>query len=677
MLVIARIYCVLNVIMNQTCRLTLLTAILFSGGPQFPAEAATSNYPANRQPLGAARFTALPLGAVKPAGWLKDQLTVQANGLTGHLDEFWPDLLNSRWKGANGPAGDGWERTPYYLDGLVPLAYLLDDARLKAKVQPYIEWILASGQTNGWFGASNDRWPLAVAMKVLTQYQEATGDPRVIPLLKNYFAFLRNAPPDWPYNDWRGTRAMENVVTAYWLYNRTGDPDILSVAASIHRNSPDWAGYFLDFPATPEAVQRRYKTDHMDHVVNVAMAIKGPGLWYQQSQDARDKRAVYQGIRSLDELHGQVGGRFSGDEHLAGRKPTQGTELCAVVEYMFSLEKLVEVMGDPALADRLELLAYNAQPGAWTADCWAHQYDQQANQVLCSKAHREWRNNDDTSNLYGLEPNYGCCTANMHQGWPKFVSHLWMATPDRGLAAVTYGPSTVKAKVADGIEAEIQEQTDYPFEGNLRFIVKVPRATEFPLHLRIPTWADGAIIKVRGEKFPTTAGTFAIVQRTWRSGDVVDLSLPMKLRTETRYSNALSLLRGPLVLSLKIGDQYRQLKARHPTLPVVDWEISPTTAWNYGLLVDRDAPQKSTTVVTKKPGKTPFAQNSAPVVLKVKGRAIPGWVLVSNSAGETPASPVVSNQPDTELELIPYGSTRLRITEFPVIALKADENSKR
>jgi hypothetical protein len=81
--------------------------------------------------------------------------------------------------------------------------------------------------------------------------------------------------------------------------------------------------------------------------------------------------------------------------------------------------------------------------------------------------------------------------------------------------------------------------------------------------------------------------------------------------------------------------------------------------------------------VTKKPGKTPFAQNSAPVVLKVKGRAIPGWVLVSNSAGETPSSPVVSNQPDTELELIPYGSTRLRITEFPVIARKTDEKSKR
>jgi len=660
--------------MKKACSLVLTAALLLSSGSLIRSETIPSNYPANRSPLGQTRFVALPLGAVKPAGWLKDQLTVQANGLTGHLDEFWPDLVNSRWKG--GKTGEGWERGPYYLDGLVPLAYLLDDARLKAKAQVYIDWILSSGKTNGWFGASKDRWPLAVAMKVLTQYQEATNDPRVIPLLKNYFAYLKVTPPDWPDKEWRGLRAMENYLTAYWLYNRTGDPELIRVAESIHQASFDWTGYFLNFPYTTEVLEKGFKLGHPSHVVNIAMGIKGPGVWYQQSQDERDRQAIYQGIRSLDQYHGQVGGRFSGDEHLSGRQPTQGTELCAVVEYMFSLEKLMEVLGDPVLADRLELLTYNAQPGAWTADCWAHQYDQQANQVLCSKAKREWRSNDDTSNLYGLEPNYGCCTANMHQGWPKFVSHLWMATHDRGVAAVAYGPSTVRAKVADGAEVEIQEHTDYPFDGKIRFVVTVPRVTEFPLHLRIPSWADGAILKVRGRKFPSTAGTFAIVQRAWRSGDVVELSLPMKLRTETRYNNAVSILRGPLVFSLKVGEQYRQLKAYHPTLPTVDWEISPTTPWNYGLLIDRELPQKSITAVVRRPGKVPFAQESSPVVLKLKGRAIPGWGLVKNSAGETPLSPAASDQPDTKLELIPYGSTRLRITEFPVIARESVEKPK-
>ncbi|MEK7683855.1 MAG: beta-L-arabinofuranosidase domain-containing protein [Verrucomicrobiota bacterium] len=654
----------------------ILGAALLTTAGARPATASTNKfYPANRPPLRQTAYVALPLGAVKPAGWLKDQLTIQANGLTGHLDEFWPDLLNSAWKGKD---GEGWERGPYYLDGLVPLAYLLDDARLKAMAQRYLDWTLASGKENGWFGPekNKDRWPLAVAMKVLTQYHEATNDPRIIPLLKNYFTYLKNTPPDWPDKEWRGVRAMENTVTAYWLYNRTGDPDVLKVAESIFRNSFDWTSYFLKFPYPADVIEKGVKHGHPTHVVNIAMAVKHPGVWYQQSGDDRFKQAVYQGIKSLDEHHGQAGGRFAGDEHLSGRRPTQGTELCAVVEYMFSLENLVEILGDAALADRLEMLAYNCQPGTCTPDYWAHQYDQQANQVLCTKAKRKWSTNGDFSNLYGLEPNYGCCTANMHQGWPKFVSHLWMATHDQGLAAVTYGPSEVKAKAGDGTEVTVLEETNYPFDGAIRFTLKLPRETAFPLHLRIPNWANGATLKVKGRKVPAAAGSFAVVNRTWKSGDVIELNLPLKLRIETRYRNAVSILRGPLVFSLKIGEDFRKLKAYQNTWPVADWEVYPTTPWNYGLLLDEKTPEKSIQVETRTIGKIPFAQENAPVVLKVKGRAIAGWDLADHSAGETPASPVQSGQPDTQLELIPYGSTRLRITEFPVVAA-ASERAKR
>src|SRR5262249_22491726 len=73
----------------------------------------------------------LPLGSIRPAGWLAGQLRIQASGLSGHLDEFWPDIADSAWFGGQ---AEGWERVPYWLDGLVPLAYVLDDAALKAKV---------------------------------------------------------------------------------------------------------------------------------------------------------------------------------------------------------------------------------------------------------------------------------------------------------------------------------------------------------------------------------------------------------------------------------------------------------------------------------------------------------------------------------------------------------------
>ncbi len=187
-----------------------------------PAASSNEHYVSNRAPLVATPFTALPLGAVRPEGWLRDQLVIQANGLTGHLDEFWPSLTDSKWKGGK---GDSWERGPYYLDGLVPLAYTLNDARLIEKVKGWIEPMLASARPDGWFGPADnpDRWPRALAIKVLAQYHEATGDARALELIKGYCKYLRDNPPDWPDNEWRGRRAMETTLSVYWLYNRTGD----------------------------------------------------------------------------------------------------------------------------------------------------------------------------------------------------------------------------------------------------------------------------------------------------------------------------------------------------------------------------------------------------------------------------------------------------------------------
>ena len=249
-------------------------------------------YPSNAAPLLKTKFVKLPLGAVKPSGWLKDQLLAQANGLTGHLDEFWPDIQQSAWQGKKGEA---WERGPYYLDGFLPLAYLLDDERLIQKTKPFVEWILSSSQEAGWFGPekNGDRWPLAVALKVLQQYYEQTGDERALTVINNYFKYLHDNSPDWPENTWRGVRAMEHAVTGYWLYRRTGDPAVLETIQSIFENSFSWTDYYYKFPWDSTAFRDgrmplNWKAEGLTaHVVNNAMAIKYPGLYYQQSQNER------------------------------------------------------------------------------------------------------------------------------------------------------------------------------------------------------------------------------------------------------------------------------------------------------------------------------------------------------------------------------------------------------
>ena len=131
---------------------------------------------ANRAPLQANAFNSLPLGSVMPKGWLLDQLRLQAKGLSGHLDEFWPDLgPQSAWLGGT---GEGWERGPYFLDGLVPLAYLTRDPVLIAKVKKWMEWTLQNQRPDGAIGPVKnlDWWPNYVMLKALIQYQEASGD---------------------------------------------------------------------------------------------------------------------------------------------------------------------------------------------------------------------------------------------------------------------------------------------------------------------------------------------------------------------------------------------------------------------------------------------------------------------------------------------------------------------
>jgi uncharacterized protein len=686
--------------MMKYCSVILVVAfLLFSGCGK---NKVNINYKGNPSALKPNAYIKLPLGTVKPMGWLKSQLENQAAGLTGNIDDFWPDLVNSAWRGGNGEA---WERGPYFLDGLIPLAYLLNDEHLISKAKTWIEPILASSSDTGWYGPpkNRDRWPLAVANKALMQYYEATGDKRAIDVLTKYFRYLHDSKPDWPDKEWRGVRAMENAVTGYWLYRQTGQPWILETISSIEKNSYDWTTYYEKFPwdsaaSADKKIPLNWGPEGLTaHVVNNAMAIKYPGLWYQQSMDERYKKAVFAGIEKYDLNHGQPGGRFSGDEHLAGKSPAQGTELCAVVEYMFSLEELYEIFGNNALADRLELLAYNSLPGATTPDLWAHQYDQQANQVLVSAAKREWTSNGDYSNIYGLMPDFACCLANMHQGWPKFTESMWMATNDNGLALVAYGPSIVKARVANGREVTISEETNYPFSGSVKLTVNTEKPVRFPIDLRIPGWADSVTIKFKDNTVRLkNVSTYRLYER-WRNGDQISVELPLQLRAVNSYNNSLTVLRGPLCFSLRIEKEYKSVKINYDNFSYkgsVDWQIDPGSAWNYGLLMNKANIMRGIKVTENPVGKYPFSDRGdmiwsadsgkysawtqdAPVIIKARGMKIPEWILKNNSADIPPMSPVKPEGDAEIITLVPYGCARLRITEFPVMDIVLMEDIMR
>jgi uncharacterized protein len=628
---------------------------------------AGTNVIKNRVPLARNAFYMLPLGAVRPSGWLKKQMQIQANGLSGHLDETWTDVgSNSGWLGGT---GESWERGPYFLDGLVPLAYLLDDARLKAKTQKFIEWTLTHQASNGMIGPSgnNDWWPRMVMLKALAQYQEATGDPRVIPVLSRYFAYQLSALPARPLRDWGKFRWQDNALIAIWLYNRTGDPKLLQLVRLLHAQGYDWQAQFSDFKFTQRVTPEMIKLVEghglgdlglSTHGVNNGQALKAAPVWSLVSNSELDRAGFQQMLAALDRYHGLPNGMFSCDEHLAGRNPSQGSELCTVVETLFSMEQSLAILGDATIGDRIETIAFNALPGTFSDDMWAHQYDQEPNQVEVSLHRKPWTTNGPESNLYGLEPNFGCCTANFHQGWPKFAATLWMLSNDDGLVAALYSPCEVRTTVRN-TEVHIMEETEYPFRGSVRIKIEPASALSFPLRLRIPAWASVPVILVNGLQADVAhdAG-FAKIERTWKAGDVVELRLPMSPRVVTGYNDSASIVSGPLVFSFPIGESWVKLRDRGMT---ADWQVFPNSPWNYAVAVSGED-----IAVQELPiGGSPFSLAETPLKLQVKARKLPSWLAVDGVADPVPQSPVHSSEPEETITLVPYGAAKLRITAFP------------
>ena len=646
----------------------------------YPTDSKNVNYPVAGAPLQSQSLVKLPVGSIAPGGWLKAQLDAQKDGLNGHLGEIsaWLQKEDNEWLTDGGSWG--WEEVPYWLRGYASLAYIYEDKAMLDEAKLWIDAILASQLPNGNFGPSSrnisgnqDFWPNMLALWILQDWYEYSGDERVIPFMTKYFEYQMSVPDENLFESyWENSRAGDNLWSVVWLYSRTGDERLVEFGEKVHRNTANWTKA-TELPNW--------------HNVNVAQCFREPATYWMFCGDPAMKDATYNVYSLVRRAFGQMpGGMFGGDENCRTGffDPRQGAETCGFAEQMASDEILMLITGNPLWAENCEDIAFNSYPAAFMPDMKSLRYITSANEVI-SDAKNHHPGIDNRGPFLAMNPfSSRCCQHNHGFAWPYYSQYLVMATQDNGLAVELFCESETRAKVAGGVEVTLKEEGNYPFEEQVRFTVGCPQNVQFPLYLRIPSWCKGASVAVNGRKtgVKMEAGKRVRIDREWNDGDVVTLELPMDFSTRTWQvnKNSMSVDYGPLTLSLQIGENYVRKDSRETAIGDSKWqagvdasqwptyEIYPTTSWNYALATD--SPIEIVRSAWPADG-NPFTLDGCPLHFKAKGRLVPSWGIDEYGlAGVLPYEDAPKAETVDDITLVPMGAARLRISAFPTCSAK-------
>jgi hypothetical protein len=627
------------------------------------------------------RFNELPVGAIKPQGWIGKWLLRQADGLSGHPENLGYPYNTCMMAGAipdptiKQPA-DWWryEQSGYYFDATARLNLLLDDSGIKQRHQAALDYILQHSNPLG-YGANITGWPNAVIGRGLLADYSASHDPAIAKLIRDYVVDHGRT------HDRDGVNAEE----AYYLYGVTGDPKLLAYAQRVYD----------DYTSPPSFCSIDKITGSQplkSHGVTAAESLKILALTYLYTGNPQaldlTKRAYAKVI--ADNL--MPDGGVVSSESLGPVAFNSLHETCDITDWSWSLGYALMATGDAEFADLIEQATFNALPGAVSKDFKQLQYFSSANQVLASST--ACPRIALTRMSYRAAHETQCCSGNVNRAMPNYVARMWLRTDD-GVTAALYGPSILHATINDQ-PLSISEETDYPFRDTIAFKVQTAQPATFALGLRIPGWCASASVTVNGlpANLACSPGTFVTLRREFREGDAVVLHLPMTVRlTDWFDGRGVSVERGPLTYSLKIGEKRvesttdpdaikRILKGNNIAgFPAL--EFFPASEWRYGLDSDlKDSPDKFTVIESPMP-ENPFLGDTVPVRIKVPLRSLPQWQAAWQPVLNPPPTNLklspqnpTSLPSETELAqagdlqtmtLVPYGSTYLRLTTLPLI----------
>lgn len=616
--------------------------------------------------LGAQTWKETSLKDIRPLGWLEKQLQTQKEGLTGHPEALSYPYNTCLWAGEiprMGTHGSDWwryEQTAYYTDGLLRLGYLLDDKDFVDKGEAGIAYTLEHPWDNGRLGSKliDNAWPFAVFFRAMKAAYDVAPDSLVLESLAGHY---RSIPMKMLVR-WRNILSLEGML---WTAEMTGDRALVARADSAFRYRRQLLGNAKpkrDDRLTPEFLTG--EEPYESHGVSMSEFLKLPIMLFAATGNPWYRHLAVVSLDRLFEEDGLPDGLFTSAEWLQGRGIRHSHETCNAVDMSWTLGYYLEILKDARYADMLEKIVFNAGAGSVTKDFKALQYYSSVNQFLATGTSNHNKDNYcSTWMAYRPTHQTECCAGNIHRLYPNYAARMWLRGEGEAVAAL-YGPSAFR--YSDDLT--FVEETEYPYGETVCFRVKAVKGKHpAKLTVRIPGWCGGASLRVNGKawKGSLASDSFVTLDRKWKDGDKVELQLPMTVRRQVAFGGGIYFQRGPLVYSYAIPASFTKDTVRYANMngkyPSDDeafpcWDIRPSGPWNYAVAADVEA-----SVI---PG-------TDRVSLRIPVYPI-DWEFDKGPKGEllTPDLPVAPSPigPVEFIDLVPYGSTTIRLTVFPVIS---------
>lgn len=619
--------------------------------------------------------------------------------------KFWGSNMDDK-----NPYAAWWpyEQTAYWLDGALKCGYFCGDDSVFQMSREEIDHAIDNAADDGFIGPEvlrkKDRWPYAVFFRAVIALYEITNDSRYLNAMVRHYKAMPH-PLDWD----RDVTAVEILV---YLYKRTGDVALLEQAEDLYtRFNQLWP----DHDCSIKTLASDKKSTQ--HGVTFNEITKLTAILYMVTAKAEYLQAGINGFAKLNRDQLLADGMHSCSEHLRGRDPLDSHETCDITDHTLALGYMLQATNNARYADQMEKIIFNALPGAVTKDFKALQYLSCPNQVIVTHKsnHNRFKRGFNWMS-YRPDTEVQCCSGNVHRAMPNYVARQWLKRGENEIIAALYGPGELQTSIA-GNPITIKANTCYPAEQTIRFEIWPEHALKFRFTLRIPAWCKQATISLNNSRLdmPLTPGTFTSVERQWQPGDYLTLELPYTLAMQHFPRGGVSIDYGPLTLSLPVkahatieeGDstnaqrkdvqgEFHIPRSKGATEDFPAWDFTPNSQWNYALCLDEKSLANGTVQIHwNTPSSILFDPSSPFIKIKVPARIVQGWDLVrlenpiqwvnrvikgrwkigarrlKGSYAFTPQIPskrTLRARLGKEIEwidLVPYGSTQLRLTVFP------------